>query len=155
MIKYNSETLTRPGGSLRNSDEVAPDLAWSEMNVCETNLLITTICHSVKWKRENRQTHTTTTDRSKMPIWWKNLLGRDDNCDWNSEQRATGRCCCVIPTDLKTKAHIQSGQIYMSSPKNNVYRFLLLSFLSLPPCSAPPLAVPQDRCGRLHDDTGS
>lgn len=51
-MKYNSETLTCPGGSLRNSDEVAPDLARSEMNVCETNLVITTVGHSVKGKEQ-------------------------------------------------------------------------------------------------------
>lgn len=44
----HTETLTCPGGSLRNSDEVASDLAWSEVDVCETQLLITTIGHSVR-----------------------------------------------------------------------------------------------------------
>lgn len=53
----NTETLTCPRGSLRNNDEVAPDLAWSEVNVFETNLVITVICHSVKQRRETAIRH--------------------------------------------------------------------------------------------------
>lgn len=52
----HTETLTCPGGSLRNCDEVTSDLTWSEVDVCETHLLITTICHSVRWKRDNCET---------------------------------------------------------------------------------------------------
>lgn len=65
-IKYNSETLTCPGGSLRNSDEVAPDLAGSEMNVRETNLVITSVGHSVEG--EEQRLSDTTSEPQKMLV---------------------------------------------------------------------------------------
>lgn len=49
-------TLTCPGGSLRNSDEMTSDLTRSEVDICETHLLITTICHSVRWEIVNCET---------------------------------------------------------------------------------------------------
>lgn len=63
---YHTETLTCPGGSLRNSDEVASDLARSEVDVCETHFMIATICHSEGRQREtvrHTQTHTSFTSR--------------------------------------------------------------------------------------------
>lgn len=47
-LKAITRTHTCPRSSLRNSDEVASDLPRSEVDVCETELLITTICHSVR-----------------------------------------------------------------------------------------------------------
>lgn len=43
----NRETPTCPGGSLRNSNEVASDLARSKVDVCETHLMTTTVYYSV------------------------------------------------------------------------------------------------------------
>lgn len=56
-IRHNKGTFTCPGGSLRDRDEVALDLAWSEMNVFETNFVITAICNSVKRRRDSHQPH--------------------------------------------------------------------------------------------------
>lgn len=65
---------TCPGGSLRNSDEVASDLTRSEVHVCETHLWITTICHSVR-SREKIVRHKYTCKRIHMvkELTWQGL----------------------------------------------------------------------------------
>lgn len=47
-----NETLTCPRGSLRNGDKVPSDLSWSKVDICETHLLVTTVCHSDGGKRD-------------------------------------------------------------------------------------------------------
>lgn len=79
---------------------MAPDLARSEQDVCVRNLLVASVCHSVGRERTVTHTHSADSDRTERG---PHSLGRDDDCDGDSEQGPAGRRCCVVATHLEDR----------------------------------------------------
>lgn len=99
---------------MRDGNEMAPDLSWSEVDVFECDLLTATICYSIRHKHMSHTSRNTdASGREQLDI-----LLRDYNRYRNSEERTGAESGRVVSTHLEN-THTHTDR-YRSGQSNSV-----------------------------------
>lgn len=113
---------------------MAAYLAWSEVNVCEGNLLILALGHPVQ---ESDASHTV--KRVKRDQYKNNsnilmnVLCGNYNCNWDSEEGTSTGCRGIISTHLRqTQAKHTATIIIPARNKHCIHSFCNLIVFSVP-----------------------